>query len=106
MPLQFNQLHTVTGLADLGIRRPNICFRDGQAMLIDMTHKPPGYMELVIYNCPFHNATKYDRRQYAIMLARILEHDESRYHTHPPSFSDAQIGQELEDTYNTGNFPD
>ena len=103
-----NQLHTVTGLAHLDIRRPNICFRDGQAVLIDvdnLTHKPPEYMESIMYSCYFNNTTKYNWRQYAIMLARILENDESLYHTQPPSFSNTHIGQELEDIYNTGNQP-
>ena len=103
-----NQLHTVTGLAHMDIRRPNICFRDGQAILIDvdnLTDKPPEYTESIMYSCYFDNATKYDWRQYAIMLARILENNESQYHTQPPSFSHAQIGQELEHIYNTGIRP-
>ena len=71
-----SQLHTATGLAHMDIRRPNICFRDGQAILIDvdnLTRKLPEDTESVMYSCSFDNATKYNWRQYAIFLARILK---------------------------------
>lgn len=89
-----NQLYIVMGLAHMDIRKPNICFRDGQAILIDvdnLTGKLPEDIGLIMYSCYFNNATKYDWRQCAIMLARILKNNESQYHTQPPSFSNAQI---------------
>ena len=49
-----NQLHTVAGLAHMDVRRPNIHFRDGQAVLIDvdnLTYKPPEYTESIMYSC-------------------------------------------------------
>jgi len=75
-----DQLHTVTDLAHLDIKRPNICFKDGRAVLIDvdnLTCKSPAYLGSIMYSHRFNNATKYNWRQYAIMLARILENDES-----------------------------
>ena len=58
-----------------------------------------------MYSCLFDDASKYDWRQYAIMLARILENNESLHHTQLPLFSNAQIGQELKNIYDTGNRP-
>ena len=104
-----NQLHTLKALAHLDIRRPNICFRNGQAVLSDVDNlsgQPPEYMKSIMYSRLFDDASNYDWRQYAIMLARILENNESLYHTQPPIFSNAQSGQELT-TLETGLlFPD
>ena len=58
-----DQLHTLTGLAHLDIRRPNICFRNGQAVLIDVDNlsgQPPEYMESIMYSRLFDDASNYD----------------------------------------------
>ena len=71
-----NQLHTATGLTHMDIRKLDICFRDRQAILIDvdnLTRKLPEDIESVMYSCSFDNATKYNWRQYATLLARILK---------------------------------
>ena len=47
----------------------------------------------VMYNVPFSELEQYDRRQFAVMLARIVEGSEDEYHNCLPVFKKDNCGK-------------
>lgn len=101
------------GFAHLDIRLPNICFQehDGEwiAVLIDIDnavaveygHVTPNSSS-VMFNVRFDDNTKYNWRQYAIMLAHIIEGTDKDYHTREPHL---KMLDHLKHTFMTGSKP-
>ena len=113
-----SELHN-TGYAHMDIRIPNICYGlvedQWEAILIDLdnvTDTPDGNEASVMYNTLFADARMYDWRQYAIMLARIIEGNDRGYHKWVPSFPNTNFGVELRKSFESGippsltNLPD
>ena len=115
-------LHAVEEIHELGyvhldLRRPNICFsnKNGcwQAVLIDLdycreiTIDPISVRNdiSVMYNVDFSQLEQYDWRQFAIMLARIIEGSDDEYHKRPPVFLDDVCGKELRRSFFDGMKP-
>ena len=118
--LALEELHEI-GYAHLDVRPPNICFRhvtdDWEAVLIDLdraiviNHLPKAcctqlYNEgSLMYNETFDSADKYDWRQYALMLARVIEGTYDKYHRRPPKFRDTAEGKTLQECFEYGVKP-
>ena len=109
------ELHRL-GFAHLDLRVPNICFEkiDGQwqAVLIDLDYScdiedptPVEKRKSIMYNVNFDRKEQYDWRQFAIMLARLLQHDHDRYHEVLPKFEKNAFGQALECCFSKGENP-
>ena len=111
------ELHDM-GFVHLDLRVPNICFEriNGQweAVLIDLDrccsidHKPPSSVQnnnSVMYNVTFDNSKQYDWRQFAIMLARVVQDNHADYHTAEPEFKDDALGKVLKHCFSNGEKP-
>ena len=100
------------GFAHLDVRLPNICFQENGgewiAILIDIDnafaveygHVAPNSSSIML-NTWFDDITKYDWRQYTLMLARIIEGTDEDYHKREPHFGDTH----LKHTFMTGSKP-
>jgi len=103
------------GFAHMDIRLPNICFDhiDGswQAVLIDLdnacelTYPCEVYTDSIMYCVQIDKIKNYDWRQFAIMLARIIESSDDNYHTKGLVFKDNPFEQELKCSFIDGTKP-
>ena len=80
------------------------------AVLIDVDHASnlgfPINVKSVMYSKEFNSLHKYEWRQFAIMLARILANYMDNYHVEEPSFPTDDFGNTLRSAYNNGESPD
>jgi len=78
-------------------------------VLIDVDHAGqefPNILNSIMYNVGFDSVCKYDWRQFAIMLARILDNNMDNYHEVEPSFPPGPFGSTLRFAYDDGESPE
>ena len=79
------------------------------AVLIDVDHagrRLPVNFNSVMYDICFDSVGQYDWRQFAIMLARILDDNMENYHEEEPSFPEGEFGDTLRSAFDNGEPPD
>ena len=110
------ELHSVVQYGHLDIRTPNICFKRSEgssspymAVLIDVDHagrRLPVNFNSIMFDACFDSVDKYDWRQFAIMLARILDDNMENYHEEEPFFPADEFGDTLQSAFHNGEPPD
>ena len=111
-----DELHRI-GFAHLDVRTPNICFKqvdhDWHAVLIDLDTAiyrkgsvPPCTKDSLMYDILFEDDYhKYDWRQFALLLSRVIDGTDRDYHTRKPVFRSSQEHKELEKSFTSGSRP-
>ena len=104
------------GYAHLDIRIPNICFKkvnhEWRAVLIDLDNAveigvSPIYVsqKSFMYNIEFDDHRKYDWRQFALLLSRVIEGSDHDYHTRLPVFQNTREQEALKRSFEIGDKP-